>query len=209
MKFKTLVFILEFPLLHDWVTKSTLNFMMDKFRRRLQTWSARNLSIASKITLAQSVLSAIPNYFMQTMLIPKGICDELERPICQFIWGSTEGHSKISLVGWNSICQPKSCRGLDLRGMLDQNVSFFMNIGFHLLIKDKALWDKVLRTKYNLKHQILDSITRSQCSHLWKSFAKSGLYLERILLGLLVMMLELDVRKTIGFRKLAHWLIKF
>ncbi|KAH1046332.1 hypothetical protein J1N35_037116 [Gossypium stocksii] len=52
------------PLLHDSVTKSTLNFVVEKVRSKLQNWEARKLSFAGLVTLAQSVLLAIPNYFM-------------------------------------------------------------------------------------------------------------------------------------------------
>ncbi|KAA3473450.1 LINE-1 reverse transcriptase isogeny [Gossypium australe] len=67
------------PLLHDRVTKNTLNFVVDKIRRKLHSWDARKLSFAGRITLAQSVLLSIPTYFMQTIMIPKGVCDDIER----------------------------------------------------------------------------------------------------------------------------------
>lgn len=90
------------------VTKSTLNFVMDKVRRKLQNWEARKLSLAGRITLAQSVLLAISNYFIQSLSILKGVCDEIKRIARQFIWGSTSGHMKLALVGWDSICQFRS-----------------------------------------------------------------------------------------------------
>ncbi|KAK5825104.1 hypothetical protein PVK06_019908 [Gossypium arboreum] len=72
-----------------------------------------------RITLAQSVLMAIPDYFMQSMMIPRSICDEIESLVKQFIWGSSEHKRKMSLVGWDSICQPKCCGGLSLWKLLD------------------------------------------------------------------------------------------
>lgn len=67
------------PLLHDRVTISTLNFMMEKVRHKLQSWEARKLSITGRITLAQFILISILNYFMQSMLIPKRICTKIEQ----------------------------------------------------------------------------------------------------------------------------------
>lgn len=67
------------PLLHERITKITLRFIVDKVRQKLQNWEARKLSIAGRVTLVQLVLLTIPNYFMQSMLIPKGICDEIEQ----------------------------------------------------------------------------------------------------------------------------------
>ncbi|KAA3488944.1 Retrovirus-related Pol polyprotein LINE-1 [Gossypium australe] len=67
------------PLLHDRITKSTLDFVIEKVRCKLQNWDARKLSFAGRVTLAQSVLLAIPSYFIQSLVIPKGVCDEIER----------------------------------------------------------------------------------------------------------------------------------
>ncbi|KAA3486170.1 reverse transcriptase [Gossypium australe] len=161
------------PLLHDRVTKSTLNFVIDKVRSKLQNWDARKLSLAGRITLAQSVLLAIPSYFMQSLVIPKGVCDEIERIARQFIWGSSTSKSKPALVGWESICQPKTCGGLGFRYLHDHNTSFLMKIGFNLVSRKDDLWVRVLRSKYGWKSQLPESIHRSQCSHLWRSPSKA------------------------------------
>ncbi|KAA3465251.1 LINE-type retrotransposon LIb DNA [Gossypium australe] len=108
----------------------------------------------------------------KSMLIPKGVCAEIERLVRQFIWGCAEGHPKTSLVGWDSICHPQSRGGLGFRHLNDQNMFFLMKIGFGLVLKSSALWVRVLRAKYGWNEQIPDSINRSQCSHLWKSLAK-------------------------------------
>ncbi|KAA3485757.1 reverse transcriptase [Gossypium australe] len=164
---------LGIPLLHDRITKSSFNFVIDKVRNKLQNWDARKLSLAGRITLAQSVLLAIPSYLMQSLVIPKGVCDEIEMIVRQFIWGSSTGKSKPALVGWESICQPKTCGGLGLRYLHDHNTSFLMKIGFNLVSRKEDLWVRVLRSKYGWKSQIPDSIHRSHCSHLWRSLSKA------------------------------------
>ncbi|XP_012487975.1 uncharacterized protein LOC105801186 [Gossypium raimondii] len=160
------------PLLHERITKSTLSFIVDKVRKKLQSWDARKLSIAGRITLAQSILLSIPNYFMQSLMIPKGVSADIERLVRQFIWGNTDGQPKMSLVGWNSICQPRSRGGLGFRHLEDQNSSFLMKIGFNLASKSNVFWVRVLRAKYGWKDQFPDSINRSQCSHLWRALSK-------------------------------------
>lgn len=73
------------PFLHDRVTTSKFSFVVNKVRRKLSNWEAKKLSTVGRITLAQSVLLAIPSYFMQTMLISKGVCVEIEKIVRQFI----------------------------------------------------------------------------------------------------------------------------
>ncbi|KAA3488057.1 RNA-directed DNA polymerase (Reverse transcriptase) [Gossypium australe] len=140
---------------------------------KLQNWDARKLSLAGRITLAQSVLLAIPSYFMQSLVIPKGVCDEIEMIVRQFIWGGSNGKSKPALVGWESICQPKTCGGLGLRYLQDHNTSFLMKIGFYLVSRKDDLCVRVIRSKYGWKSQLPESIHRSHCSHLWRSLSKA------------------------------------
>ncbi|KAA3472379.1 (+)-neomenthol dehydrogenase-like [Gossypium australe] len=94
---------------------------------------------------------------MQSLMIPKGCID---------------GHPKMFIVGCNSISQPRAWGGLGFRHLEDQNHSFLMKIGFSLVSKSNALWVRVLRAKYSWKDQFPYSISRNQCSHLWRALSK-------------------------------------
>ncbi|MBA0598271.1 hypothetical protein Gorai_008042, partial [Gossypium raimondii] len=52
------------PLFHKRVTNITMHFVVEKVRGKLQSWDVKRLSIAGRITLAQSILMSIPSYFM-------------------------------------------------------------------------------------------------------------------------------------------------
>ncbi|KAH1081996.1 hypothetical protein J1N35_021757 [Gossypium stocksii] len=84
-KFSNLGHYLGAPILHDKVKNSTLNFVVEKVNNKLSSWDANQFSLAGRVTLAQSVLISIPSYFMQTMMVPKGICDEIERIVRKFV----------------------------------------------------------------------------------------------------------------------------
>ncbi|KAG8485688.1 hypothetical protein CXB51_019010 [Gossypium anomalum] len=64
--------------------------------------------------------------------------------------GSTNGNTKIALVSWDSVCQPKAHGGLGLRHLEDHNTSFMMKMGFNIVSNTNALWVRVLRTKYGI-----------------------------------------------------------
>lgn len=55
---------LGIPLQHFRVSNSRYNELVDKVEKRLPGWTASHLSRAGHITLAQSVLQAIPIYVM-------------------------------------------------------------------------------------------------------------------------------------------------
>lgn len=64
---------LGMPLLHTRVSQHTYQNIIDKVKRRLSGWHASLLSLAGRITLAQTILQAIPVYAMQSTSLPIGI----------------------------------------------------------------------------------------------------------------------------------------
>lgn len=64
---------------HKRVTNSTFQFILDEFKRKINEWDAKLLSMASRATLAKSMLLAIPNYFTQTSLLLIRTCKEIEK----------------------------------------------------------------------------------------------------------------------------------
>lgn len=93
------------PILHKKVNNHTYQFILEKVNQILSNWKAKNLSIAGRDTL--SVFQALLSYVMQTVSLPKAICDKVDKICRDFIWGDTETHKKIHLIAWNSICRPK------------------------------------------------------------------------------------------------------
>ncbi|KAA3453503.1 reverse transcriptase [Gossypium australe] len=178
------------PLFHDRVTKSTLNFVIEKVRSKLQNWDARKLSLARRITLAQSIFLAIPGYFMQSLAIPKGVCDSLEKIVREFIWGGSAGNPKIALVGWESICQPKTCGGLGFRHLQDHNNSFLMKISFNLVSRKDALWVQVQVRNMDGRISFLSLFTRDSARIFGNIYLRCGLSFVKTLCGLLGMVLQ-------------------
>ncbi|XP_038997979.1 uncharacterized protein LOC120123032 [Hibiscus syriacus] len=64
---------LGMSVMHKRATCEFYSFIIDKIKSKIHGWSARTLSFAGRITLANSVLMAIPTYFMQTCRFPSRI----------------------------------------------------------------------------------------------------------------------------------------
>lgn len=73
------------PMVYGRVTKSTFHHLLDKVRARLARWKANSLSLAGRITLAQSVLNSILFYTMQVAKIPACLMNELDHICMDFI----------------------------------------------------------------------------------------------------------------------------
>ncbi|CAN1153627.1 Putative ribonuclease H protein At1g65750 [Linum perenne] len=143
---------------------------MDK---KLAGWKANNLSLAGRVTLASSVLNAIPSFAMQTAFLPASICDSIDRKIRNFIWGSVEGARKIHNINWDTVCKPKKLGGLGLRNARDLNRAFLMKIVWGLLERPNELWAKVLTSKYLKKTPAGLALARkSGFSAIWRGLLK-------------------------------------
>lgn len=124
--------------------------------------------ILGRKTLVRSVLLAIPNYFMYTIRVHVSVCNEIERLASNFIWGSIE-NSRKTLLSWDDCCHPLNSDGLGLRKLNVQNKTFLIKLVYRLLSSIESLWVRVLRNKYNVQRALLNSISQSNCSFVWKS----------------------------------------
>ena len=59
---------------------------VDRFERRLVSWTQQYLSKGGKLTFTKSTLSSMPTYFLSLLTIPKSIASRLEKLMRDFLW---------------------------------------------------------------------------------------------------------------------------
>ncbi|CAN1187377.1 Putative ribonuclease H protein At1g65750 [Linum perenne] len=136
------------PVLHDRTTSRTYQKVLDRIDSKLSGWKAKTLSLAGRVALAQSVLAAIPAYVMQIAVIPVTTCEEIDKRIRNFVWGTTAETRKICLVAWERVCLPKEKGGLGLRLARQLNRAFLTKLAFTFLKEKDKLSVQVLQQKY-------------------------------------------------------------
>lgn len=99
-------------LFHTRTKKCTFQFIVDKVRQKLNGYNAKLLSLAGRVMLAKSVVLTIPGYFMQTAMLPIGVCERIEQVVRRFVWGGSSDVAKTTLVNWENCCQPLLKGGL-------------------------------------------------------------------------------------------------
>lgn len=136
---------------------------------RLEGWQAKHLTMVGRLVLAKSVLCTIPYFSMQTMMLPDGVCDVIDKRIRSFLWGSTNHQRKCHLVNWETIVKTKDEGGLGIRSTRGMNTSFLAKLAWQLLTQKESLWAQALGSKYMQgRIHLANFHARPRQSNVWR-----------------------------------------
>ncbi|XP_015384884.1 uncharacterized protein LOC107176611 [Citrus sinensis] len=76
-------------------TKSFFNEIKLRVLSKISTWQHRFFSSGGKEILIKVVAQSVPTYAMSVFKILLGVCDDMQRAIAKFWWGSTEEKRSI------------------------------------------------------------------------------------------------------------------
>ncbi|GKV42563.1 hypothetical protein SLEP1_g49947 [Rubroshorea leprosula] len=130
--------------------KQDYTFILDKVRAKLEGWKTKFFSIAGRTTLINSVLASIPNFYMQSIMLPSSILSSIDRIARDFLWGSDLDHRKLHLVKWEQVSLPKCLGGLGIRSAKEANTTAMAKLNWRLFTEEDKLWNMVLKRKYNI-----------------------------------------------------------
>ena len=104
--------------------------------------------MAGKTVMIKSVLSMIPTYQMQTLLLPKGILAEIEQVSRDFLWTNQNDEKRRHHIAWDTIKKGRDKGGLGIKDLECQNTAFTMKLCWGLIAKPEALWVRCMKAKY-------------------------------------------------------------
>jgi hypothetical protein len=127
---------------------STWEPLLVALRKRLGLWANKYVSLGGRIVLLNSVLNAIPIFYLSYMKIPVHVWKQVRRIQREFLWGGKRGRKKINWIKWDVVCLPKKKGGLGVRDVRAVNISLLTKWRWRLLHDDAALWKDMLKSKY-------------------------------------------------------------
>ncbi|GAA0149139.1 hypothetical protein LIER_36871 [Lithospermum erythrorhizon] len=95
--------------------KTFIYYLIAKVSSNDQGWNHKSLSYSGRMVLIQSVLQALPMYYMQSLELPIGVTQRLQKIFNQFLWGSTTDAKHIHWCSWQKACLPFDEGGLILQ----------------------------------------------------------------------------------------------
>lgn len=81
------------------------------------------LSRAGKEILIKVVAQSIPTYTMSCFKLPTSFCEDVERIIRNFWWGTSKTERGIPWKAWKDICRSKREGGMGFRDLKLFNIS--------------------------------------------------------------------------------------
>jgi hypothetical protein len=122
--------------------------LLASLRKRLSAWGNKYVSRGGRIVLLNSVLNAIPIFYLSFLKIPVQVWKQVRRIQREFLWGGRRGRKRISWIKWDVICLPKKKGGLGVRDIRVVNISLLAKWRWKLLVDDQAVWKEVVKSKY-------------------------------------------------------------
>jgi hypothetical protein len=133
--------------------------LLEHLRNRLLSWRNKYISLGGRIVLINTVLNAIPIFFLSFMKMPTSVWKKVIKIQRQFLWGGVRGGCKISWVKWEVVCKSKSQGGLGVRDVRLVNLSLLAKWRWRLLQPGMPLWKEILVAKYG--NHIVDHVVWS------------------------------------------------
>nr|KYP39924.1 Putative ribonuclease H protein At1g65750 family [Cajanus cajan] len=115
------------------ITQTKFNHMVTQIQGWLAYWKGKLLNKVGHLSLAKSVLVAIPTYTMQLFWLPQNICNTIDR-LCKAMLWSTSGSTRVwNIINWKDIIKPKSEGDLGMRDTRATNISLLESLVWDLL----------------------------------------------------------------------------
>ncbi|XP_026442459.1 uncharacterized protein LOC113342005 [Papaver somniferum] len=137
---------------------------------RITIWLHKLLSQAARTTLVKHIGQAIPLFHMGAFLVPKHLCRQMDAHLCKFWWGETldPKDRKLHLLGWDTLCSPKSEGGLGFRKAEINNLAMLARNAWKIIENPDCMLAKTLKAKYFPRTDFLNARCPDKCSWTWR-----------------------------------------
>ncbi|KAJ1701600.1 hypothetical protein LUZ63_001379 [Rhynchospora breviuscula] len=154
--------------------------LVDKLQRKLAGWKATILSRVGRLTLAASVLSSVPVYFMSVFKLPVWVIKAFDRIRRDFIWGSSSNDRRaMHLLSWDRVCLPKAFGGFGLLDLKLQNIALLLRWWWRLYHSSNSLWSLFASNLFAKRDPSIPPLAwNSRGSFFWKDLFSIRFYFQ-------------------------------
>lgn len=110
---------------------------------KLSSWQSNFFSSGGKEVLIKAVAKAMPVYAMSVFKIPQTLCDDIEKAIARFWWGSAGAKRRIDWARWDTLCHAKKKEEMGFRDLSCFNQALAAKQGWRILHSPESLMARI------------------------------------------------------------------
>lgn len=138
-------------------------------RKRLASWKGSFLSLGGRLTLVNSVLTALPTYWMSIFRLPAWVIKKIDQLRRDFLWtGPDIDNLACRLVSWKNLCRPRDHGGWGILDLQTFNHALLGKWWWKFIAKDNWWLSEVIRFNYSLAHWDLFPRRIGRMSFIWR-----------------------------------------
>ena len=107
-------------------------------------------------------------YTLQTFMLLKTFCDELNQMVAQFWWGKEQGKRQIHWSRWKSLCKPKGEGGLGFKDIYASNLALLVKQGWWLIQQQSSVASLIFKARYYPQTDFPMALVKTNSSYYWK-----------------------------------------
>ena len=117
---------------------------------------------------------------MSVLLLPLGVCYDIEKVLNSFWWGSKKnGGQGISWLRWDRLCIPNIGGGLGFQKLHDFNLALLGKQGWKFLTNPSSLVSQIYQARYYKNSSFFKAKLGSNPSYAWRSIWASRYIVRR------------------------------
>lgn len=148
--------------------KSVFRFLKERVWRRIQCWGNKLLFKGGKTVLVKNVAQTILSYFMSCFMIPKSLCQEIERLMNGYWWSSNGSNNKgIKWLAWDKMGMTKSKGGFGFRNLHGFNLALLGKHCWQFINNPGSLVARVFKARYFPDNHLLQAVQSGGSSYIW------------------------------------------
>lgn len=143
---------LGIPLLDRPLPRTAYISLIEKLNKKLASWATKFLSIAGRLVLLNSILSALPVHYMTVLALPEWVLAKIDKIRKRFLWkGASEEGKGYHLVNWQTVCQPKTIGGLGILDLKIFNQALLLEWMWWWFHEENKIWKIILQIGAQLR----------------------------------------------------------
>ncbi|KAL9667000.1 hypothetical protein QQ045_001345 [Rhodiola kirilowii] len=147
----------------------TMQGIIDKMRNKTRSWQSVMLSQGGRQVLIQSVLHAIPQYWLSCFLLPEKVINQIHSMINNFWWCHSGKNKGVHWIKGDTLRLPKDEGGLGFYNFKYLNLAFLAKQCWRMLQAPDSLVGKLFKAKYFSNCHLIDAPLTAKPSHVWRA----------------------------------------